>query len=81
MKVYQHVRTKNDTNGNPRRLYVEYDLSSRQAKVVGVWEEGYSDRPRHLNGAVELLTVNVEPKYYRHMVKTAKANQKYHHAS
>ena len=33
-----HLCTKNDSNGNPRRLYV---LSNDEGKFVAAWDEGY----------------------------------------
>ena len=33
-----HMCAKNDTNGNPRRLYV---MSDEDGKYIAAWDEGY----------------------------------------
>lgn len=33
-----HLAATNDTNGNPRRLYVKLD---RRGFIAGAWDEGY----------------------------------------
>jgi hypothetical protein len=38
MKNILHLCTKNDNNGNPRRLFV---LSNDEGKFVAAWDEGY----------------------------------------
>ena len=65
-----HLRTTNDTSGNPRRVFVGLDSSGH---VVRVTDEGYYGRPewvRALNarGTWE-LPVNVTPREYRERIR------------
>jgi hypothetical protein len=65
--IMQHLRTTNDTNGNPRRLYVFYGRNT--GDYVGIVDEGYSGRPRAQPGIdiLELNSVDITPKQYREL--------------
>lgn len=58
----QNLRCVNDTNGNPRRVWVGWNMDAR---VVAVQDEGYSGRPDWLGAAVELTSVSITPGEYR----------------
>jgi hypothetical protein len=47
VKVVQRVSTTNDANGNPRRLWVVYRLSSGGNDFVhdSIYSEGYGGKP------------------------------------
>lgn len=80
IKIVQHVKTKNDSNGNPRRLFVFYSRRNMVAKhldMVKVIEEGYSGRPGEADKAFELPPVNVSPAEYREFVRAAKVDGVY----
>lgn len=62
-------RTKNDINGNPRRVYVAFCGTA----VLGAWDEGYSgvyavpDAFRYL--AYDCPTVDVPVTEYRRLLQ------------
>ena len=44
--ITMHYKTKNDTNGNPRRCYVVYADTSTDVtpkNIVAVYDEGYTN--------------------------------------
>ena len=67
-KYCQRIRTTNDVNGNPRRLWIGYDDEGR---VIAAADEGYSGRPWY--DAIDLLDVNVTPAEYRRLSKLYEA--------
>lgn len=71
MFVTQHLRAENDVNGNPRRVFVLYRVSSADhyAEMVGVEDEGYAGKPKAWAAYPELPPVNVAPKVYRAFLK------------
>lgn len=72
-KVFQHVKAPNDTNGNPRRCFVIYDLDSGRG-ITEVIDEGYSGRPIRLRDMYELANVNVSAREYRSFIAIGKSN-------
>lgn len=70
IKYSQHIRTTNDTNGNPQRLYVGY---AADGEVMRVTDEGYGGRPEWSRGLIELWPFDVTPKEYNDTLKTARA--------
>ena len=77
MRLYQHQRATNDSNGNPRRLYVGWrtrcEHGARWGEIVAVHDEGYRGRPGTLNGAYELTPATITPGDYREMIRHADA--------
>jgi hypothetical protein len=67
--MYQHLRSTHDVNGNPRRLWVEYNAGGG---IVGVWVEGYSSLPAELRGKIELPSIDISPAEYRRFVAMGK---------
>lgn len=64
MKAYQHMKAKNDANGNPRRLFMVYE--GRDFYAI---DEGYSGRPKFLvDGYIELVPVNITAREYRDLL-------------
>lgn len=60
-----HLKAKNDTNGNPRRLYLILDNDSDAVDAV---DEGYKGRgalDEHYEGVPIGVTIQVTPKEYR----------------
>ena len=66
-----HLRTKNDTNGNPRRFYAVFYGS----KLSGLYEEGYTgyavlpQAVRDANVAGPVLTLDITPSEYNRLRK------------
>lgn len=64
-----HFYTKNDKNGNPRRLYVEIE----GGRVVSAWDEGYlasSAVPLRLMGrAIRAESFPIPPSEYNRIKK------------
>ena len=67
-RYYQHLSTTNDTNGNPRRLWMIYNVNGNVIRVI---DEGYSGRPD--TQARELMPVNISPKEYNHIKEVFKS--------
>lgn len=68
---YQHLKTKNDRNGNPRRLWVAYNYRGNVCEVI---DEGYSGRPYHLKDKLEILEVEIPVYEYDEIIGRAKVN-------
>ena len=66
---YQRLLCKNDVNGNPRRLYVAYEMIKGAPEVMGIYDDGYAGKPKHLNGAPSIMDVSISPSKYREMYK------------
>lgn len=82
--IVQHIRTNNDVNGNPRRLYVVYQLPKRAglfAQIVGVFEEGYGGMPDALRKLTEISPVYVGGAEYQRYKRVGKSKGVYHHSS
>jgi hypothetical protein len=64
--IKQQLRTTNDTNGNPRRVWVLYRVEDERyfPEVVAVADEGYAGDPfREVRAA--LPSIMVTPTEYR----------------
>lgn len=68
---YQHLKSKNDRNGNPRRLWVVYN---HRGYIMEVIDEGYSGRPYHLKDKVEIAEIEVPVSEYDYRISRAKIN-------
>lgn len=72
--IFQKLGTTNDSNGNPRRLWVLYNKSD--GNVHKVIEEGYGGRPAECDcrrpGMVEVASVEITPREYNSWKKAAK---------
>ena len=68
--AYQHLRASNDSNGNPRRLWIVY---GRDGAPLRIEDEGYSGREavRGLN-CPELPSAEITPKDYRAWLRLAR---------
>ena len=70
--VWQHVRTTNDTNGNPRRMFMIYTLP-RDGGYLNrktAWiDEGYGGRPDWLKHERSLEPLGVSPSEFRRLKK------------
>ena len=64
--MYQHLRCTNDTNGNPRRVFVAY---SADGSIVRAYNEGYAGTPKELRGLIELPGYNIMPADRRELLK------------
>lgn len=58
MEIYQLVRTKNDINGNPRKLWLHYDDLGRIQRVL--------DMDYQPKGLV-LHTLDITPREYKEL--------------
>ena len=68
MKAYQHLRAPNSPSGNPQRLYALYE-GQQYARLVALWDEGYSDRPPELRNVCELPSVDISRGDYHRRLK------------
>jgi hypothetical protein len=70
---YQHLRHVggNDTNGNPRRIFVLYDA---QGNIVQTINEGYRGTPSEVRGLVQLPGYSVSASDFRELSKHKGAN-------
>lgn len=73
MKIAIHLNAGNDSNGNPRRVFVVLDRSG----VVDVINEGYNGdaelRKRHRISSS--ATFDTTPSEYRELVKRARETE------
>ena len=74
MQVIQHLRAVNDINGNPRRVWVVYDLNntsngSQWADICQVHDEGYGGKPRSLEGLTNLPTLVITVSGYKDLMR------------
>lgn len=79
-----HLTTNNDTNGNPRRVYVAI---GPHGALEGAWDEGYSGReavPASYRSHVhEAVSIEITPAEYRKWKRIAYKSEKprpKHHA-
>lgn len=63
-----HLDAGRDTNGNPRRCYVQYDADGA---ILGCWDEGYKGRSAAPTGknVIELGTVPTTASFRRKLLK------------
>ena len=70
MKAYQHMKARNDINGNPQRLFAVYEITPVGAAVVGVIDEGYAGTPKILANMPEFEnSIEIPVKQYHNMLK------------
>lgn len=71
-KFVQHLKTTNDTNGNPRRLWAVYRVASTGNFMVWdqVIDEGYGGKPTELRGYLELPELYITPQEYKSLRKS-----------
>lgn len=69
IKFIQHLQATNDTNGNPRRVYVFYDDNGDIIKTV---DEGYQGFRKEWRGIKQLPEIKVMPSEYKHFAKWKK---------
>lgn len=73
--VTQHWRADNDSNGNPRRIYMVWD---RDGRLIAALDEGYSGFPRALSDKqrsgrlIDLGSVNIANSEYRSTLRWAR---------
>lgn len=83
MFICQRINTTHDTNGNPRRLWVLYQIEAYTVNPMprAVISEGYSGRPESCRGIPELPNINVSPSEYRVWMKLGKSLKCYQEQS
>ena len=74
-----HVNAGNDTNGNPRRLFVVFDDAGKMAnyvpdaRVMAVVSEGYRGsaalRDEYPDVPVAEIRLDITPKQYRELLR------------
>lgn len=76
MKIALRLRTTNDRNGNPRRVWLLIRPAgqhgpgkSHRAEVIDIRDEGYGDPPFDADDVVELPTIDVGPAEYRYWTR------------
>jgi len=73
MKSYVlHLCAKNDSNGNPRRLWIKIDIKTGETVLIA--DEGYRGQPDEMVGSRIYygLTIEITPAEYRARVAWAK---------
>ncbi len=67
MQLIQYMYATDDRNGNPRRLFVIYEIKveSCVAEIVTVGDEGHGNRPHIGADAVWLPAVSITAAEYR----------------
>jgi hypothetical protein len=72
--IVQRLMAKNDVNGNPRRIYVAYDVET--GAIVDSRDEGYRGRPEIGIGMsrVDIPDVTCSPMEYRVIRKLETGN-------
>lgn len=70
---WQHLVGPNDSNGNPRRVYVAYERDATgELEVCAVWDESYIGKPKELRRDSELHSACIFPKEYKQWLKHPK---------
>ena len=68
--ILQQQRHKNDSSGNPRRLWVFHTVED--GRPVRVVDEGYGGRPKTGPETLEISPVDVTPSEYQATRRYAK---------
>lgn len=78
------LSTKNDTNGNPRRLWIVTAIgdgeNAPKSERVGIIIEGYEGRSALLKSfpnAIEMQEIEVQPTEYRRWLQVKKSDDAY----
>ncbi len=70
----QQLKTLNDRNGNPRRVWILYEMTETEAyaRVFSIRDEGYRGMPTHnlWGKAVILPSVEISAKEYNRLLNT-----------
>jgi hypothetical protein len=72
--IVQHMRAKNDVNGNPRRVYVVYgrldsnDTERRYLDIVDVYD-GRNGEPKEIQHIAKIPEAEITPKDYRQYIE------------
>lgn len=64
MKHILHLRTVNDRNGNPRRLFIVCENGVPERVI----DEGYKGLPSELHG-YPIVTIQIPPSEYKRWLK------------
>lgn len=64
--LVQRLKAKNDINGNPRRIWVNYD---DEGAFIDVIDEGYGGMPAKLRGLPQLPEMNITITEYNDWLK------------
>lgn len=70
-KFVQHLRAKNDVNGNPQRCFVIYFEDDNFIGVCDVIDEGYAGLPTWARKLPQLPSVEVSVREYKSFLKMA----------
>ena len=62
----QHLKAPNDTNGNPRRVFVIYDAAGN---ILDAVDEGYAGRPQWVRALPELPSFSITATEYREILR------------
>lgn len=72
----QNLKSTNDVNGNPRRLWVIYDARKDPAFPIEVINEGYGGEPEECRSLIHLTPVRVSPKEHKVWLKMYEGGDK-----
>jgi len=75
MRFYQHLRAPNDSNGNPRRLFVVYETTDQDEiqkyiSTVAIHDEGYGGIPDELKDVPSIGSVEITAREYNFIKRT-----------
>lgn len=71
--IVQRIHTSHDTNGNPRRLQLEWDLAG---DWISITSYAYADPSVPIN-AIDIGSITVTPAEYHSIIQAAKAVKKF----
>ncbi len=67
--IIQYIKTTNDSNGNPRRMYM---ITNLESGIIGFINEGYDGCP--LFGKIKVAwtaALNLQPREYKRLKSRA----------
>lgn len=74
MILFNHIRANNTHGGQPQRGFIVQELreGSKSAAVIDFIDEGYAGKSELYDkypDAIEMCSIDVEPKEYKHFKK------------
>jgi len=64
--MFQHLKAKNNKNGNPRRVFI---FMNKWGCILFVCDEGYSGTPKQCRGLIELPSLKVPVSLYKEILR------------
>jgi hypothetical protein len=73
---YIRLDAGNDSNGNPRRLFVVFDSRGNTCDVIDEGYSGYGEVRKHYRTAADLGTYKTTPAQYRELLKEKRETER-----